>query len=254
MKTSAMRHQAVALERMAGREYFALFMEQGTGKTWCLLADAERLFFAGEIDAMLVIAPAGVHTNWTRREIPTHLGAPHVARAWRSGAGKRAMAGVSEALRPATRRVLRILAINYEAILTKSGYDFCVGFLRAFPRSMVVLDESQRIKNPSAARTKAALRLRAFARFARIATGTPVTNAPLDVFAQMEFLANGLLGTANYRAFVAEYAELLPPSASLIFWTMTASFTIALKPNLSPSFPGMYVSSMCILGMKITTQ
>ena len=42
MKTSAMRHQAVALERMAGREYFALFMEQGTGKTWCLLAEVKK--------------------------------------------------------------------------------------------------------------------------------------------------------------------------------------------------------------------
>jgi SNF2 family DNA or RNA helicase len=44
---------------------------------------------------------------------------------------------------------------------------------------------------------------------ARIATGTPVTNAPVDIFSQMEFLESGLLGTTSYRAFVAEYADLM---------------------------------------------
>lgn len=101
MKTKGMTHQVTALARMAGRTAYALFMEQGTGKTWTLLADAERLYAAGKIDALLVVAPKGVHNNWVKREIPAHVDAHVVARAWRSGGEEGACAhrGAAEAAR-----------------------------------------------------------------------------------------------------------------------------------------------------------
>lgn len=82
MKTQGMQHQLQAVQRMVGRRTYALFMEQGTGKTWTLLADAERLYAKGTIDSLLVIAPNGVHVNWVAREIPTHMEGTIVARAW----------------------------------------------------------------------------------------------------------------------------------------------------------------------------
>lgn len=211
MKTRGMRHQLVALERMAQRKEFALFMEQGTGKTWTLLADVERLYAKGEIEALLVVAPNGVHLNWVNREIPSHMEGNIVARAWRSGAGVRHTRELEDLFKPRPRGEpvpLRVLAINIDALVTKKGYEFCERFLLS-ARAAIVLDESSRIKNPDAARTKALFKLRRLASYARIASGTPITNAPTDVFAQMEFLASGLLGTTSYRAFVAEYAELL---------------------------------------------
>lgn len=208
MLTKAMHHQTIALDRMKGRKHYGLFMEQGTGKTWCLLADAERLYEAGEIQALLVIAPNGVHTNWIRREIPKHLSVSHVARAWRSGAGKRQLEHICEVFDPC--KGLRIFAINIDALITKKGFAIAEDFLTMF-KTMLVVDESSRIKNPAAGRTKAAMELRRYAKYVRIATGTPVTNAPVDVFSQMEFLQSGLLGTSNYRAFFAEYAELMKP-------------------------------------------
>ena len=81
MITKGMAHQIQALQRMAGRSSYALFMEQGTGKTWALLADAERLYAKGQIDCLLVVAPNGVHTNWINREIPAHIQGNIVARA-----------------------------------------------------------------------------------------------------------------------------------------------------------------------------
>jgi SNF2 family DNA or RNA helicase len=213
MKTSGMAHQSMALKRMAGRETFALFMEQGTGKTWTILADAERLYMQGKIDALLVIAPKGVHTNWVNREIPAHFDGPVLARAWKSGAGKRDVAYMKELLRPRDHGEappLRVLSMNIEALLTKGGYSFALSFLLA-TTCMMVIDESSRIKNPAAKRTKEIMRLRQLAKYARIATGTPITNAPVDVFSQMEFLESGLLGTTSYRAFVSEYAELMDP-------------------------------------------
>lgn len=211
MKTKGMAHQLEALRRMQGRAAYALFMEQGTGKTWTLLADAERNYAAGLIDAVLVFAPKGVHTNWVRREIPAHLGVEAITRLWRSGMGKRERAKLDDLLRP--REVgevppLRVLAMNFDALMSKDALAFARSFLRA-TSAMVIVDESGRIKNPSAERTQRLMLLRDLAKLRRIATGTPVTNAPMDVFSQMEFLEEGLLGTTSYRAFVAEYAELM---------------------------------------------
>lgn len=212
MKTSGMKHQLEALKRMKGhKEYYALFMEQGTGKTWTLLANAERLYSQGTIDAVLVIAPNGVHTNWVRREIPEHMDGHIIARYWSSGAGVKQAKWTDEIMQ--VRRdnepvPLRILAMSIDAAVTKSGYAFAEKFLNTF-KTMIILDESSRIKNPDAKRTKAMYKLRSKAVCARIASGTPITNSPVDVFAQMEFLSCGLLGTTSYRSFVAEYAEVL---------------------------------------------
>lgn len=223
-----MRQQVAALDRMAGRRGFALFMEQGTGKTWTLLADAERAFMQGKIDALFVIAPNGVHTNWTRREIPTHLEAPHVALAWRSGMGKKERARIEEGML-GVRRVgevapLRVLAMSYDAVMTKEGLAFAERFMLAH-RVMMVLDESRKISNPRAARSKRIMALRTHAVARRIATGTPVPNSPLNVFNQIEFSSPGALGTTSYRAFTAEYADVLPTTHPMI------QRMIAANPN-----------------------
>lgn len=214
MKTDGMKHQLEALRRMDGVEAYALLMEQGTGKTWTLLADAERNYRAGRIDALLVFAPKGVHTNWVRREIPEHLGVPHIAEAWRASPGKKAMARLERLLKPTPEDEvppLRVLAVNYEAMLSEQGRAFVYKFLRA-TRAMVVCDESQRIKSPDGRTHKEVVRLRRMrlAALRRIATGTPLQNGPLDAFGQFEFLDDGLLGTTSHRAFVAEYADLIP--------------------------------------------
>lgn len=218
MKTQGMRHQLQALRNMDSRETYALFMEQGTGKTWTLLADAERLYAKGTIDTVLVVAPNGVHTNWVKREIPAHMEGNIIARYWRSGAGVRHMNWVNDlfTVREEGMSVpLRILAINIDALVSKKACEFCERFLNS-GKSLIILDESSRIKNPDATRTKALMQLRRFSWGARIASGTPVSNSPVDVFAQMEFLEIGLLGTTSYRAFVAEYADLLPASHPML--------------------------------------
>lgn len=219
MKTAPMDHQREALARMEGREHFALFMDMGTGKTWTFLADLERLYCAGKTEGALVVAPKGVHTNWVRREIPEHLSCPHISVAFRSGAGKRESASFLKVLEP--RRdgevpKLRILAMNIDAITHAKGYDLAAKFLRAVKRPMMIIDESDLIKNPRSARTKAAMKLGRLAAWRRIGTGTPTPNSPLDVFSQMEFLEEGLLGTSSYPAFVAEYAQVLAPDHWLV--------------------------------------
>lgn len=217
MKTKPMQHQKEALRRSEGRTGFAYFMEQGTGKTWTALADAERAYAAGKIDAVFVLAPKGVHTNWIRREIPTHFSVPAIARAWTKTGGQKTKKHLEELFRPRGEGEpvpLRVLSMNFDALNTKDGFDMAQRFLMA-TKPLVIVDESSRIKNPTAARTKKLMELRKFSAMRRILTGTPVTNSPPDVFAQMEFLEPGILGTTSYRAFVAEYSELLDESSAM---------------------------------------
>lgn len=207
MKTKPMAHQEEGLRRLEGRRYYGLFCEQGTGKTWIGLADAERAFGLDKINGLLVVAPKGVHTNWTRREVPAHLSAPYKAAAFRSGSKPAIRA--CRALNTEAGDKLRILSINIDALNFKEGFSVAESFLREH-RAMMIMDESHRIKTPTAGVTKRALRLGRMAVARRIATGTPLTNSPPDLYSQFEFLRPELLGTKSYRAFVARYAELLP--------------------------------------------
>lgn len=60
----------------------------------------------------------------------------------------------------------------------------------------VILDESQNIKNPNANISQDVRRLKS--RRKLILTGTPVENSTLDLWSQMTFINEGLLGSLNY--------------------------------------------------------
>ena len=70
------------------------------------------------------------------------------------------------------------------------------------PLDYVVLDESQAIKNPASKVTKAACLLRAKHRLCM--SGTPLQNNTFDIFAQMNFLNPGMLGSMEF--FRQEFA------------------------------------------------
>lgn len=211
MKLEPRAHQKKAHDLTKGRDAYALFCEQGTGKTYMVLADAERLYEQGEITGLLVVSPKGVHTNWANREIPKLLSVDYLCAVYKPKV-KYFLRAYDEMMMSSR---LRILCINIDAAVTKNGAAVCVDFLKN-NRAMMVVDESQRIKNPAAGRTKAITSLGALAAVRRIATGTAATNSPADVFSQFQFLKRGLLGTNSYRAFVAEYTELLPPTHPLV--------------------------------------
>lgn len=209
-----MKHQLRYLDASEGKRNFAVFAEQGTGKSWMTLADAERLFIGNKIDAMLIWAPKGVHTNWILREIPKHLEVPHVGFAWtgpvKTKKQKDGLARLYQTVERLGRPTLRVFTINFEAMLQPAAREIVDEFLRSF-RVLAVVDESKKIGNPKAKRTEYIIESGRAAEARRILSGKPLTKAPMDLFSQFEFLKPGLLGTKSYRAFVAEYAVLLDP-------------------------------------------
>lgn len=207
MKTEPMSQQIIALEKMDGRRWYALFMEQGTGKTWSLLADAARYWERGKIDGLFVLAPNGVQLNWVLREIPEHLAIPYRAHAWTSGARKSISAQRHAILGPHGHGPeLRIMTMNYEALNGAGAREFALQFLQS-GAIMFDLDESQKIKTPTSGVTKHVMGLKPHSVARRIATGTPM-DKPQDIYQQFDFMESGLLGTSSYRAFVAEFAVL----------------------------------------------
>ena len=71
-KTKPFDHQRKAFYMSRDKKAFALLMEQGTGKTKVIIDNAAYLYGKGEITALVVIAPNGVHRNWIR-EVNTHM-------------------------------------------------------------------------------------------------------------------------------------------------------------------------------------
>lgn len=80
-----------------------------------------------------------------------------------------------------------------------------IDFLKDFHFNYVILDESQAIKNPNSKRYKAVRLLQCENRLAL--TGTPIENNTFDLYAQMNFLNPGLLGSMSH--FRKEFSEAI---------------------------------------------
>lgn len=212
MKTKPMAHQTEGLKRLLANPNYALGAEQGTGKTWMMLAEAEVLFEAGKATGALIVAPSGVHRNWIIREATAHLSCAWVGFSWSPNKTKKRERELGAFIRSPEGKLLKLFAINYEALLGEHGAAAVRAFMAARGR-IVYVDESHRIKNQSSATYKRLVALTTAAARRRIASGTLTGDNPLDVFAQYNYLRRGLLGTNSYRAFVAEHAVLIHPNS-----------------------------------------
>ena len=85
---------------------------------------------------------------------------------------------------------------NYDLVFTTYGILVRdIQILREFRFNYAVLDESQAIKNPASHRYKAACLINAQNKIAL--TGTPIENSTFDLFAQMNFVNRGFLGSVQ---------------------------------------------------------
>ena len=201
-------HQLKALEKSWNKEYYALFMDMGTGKSKVLIDNIAMLYDKGEIDSALIIAPKGVYRNWERKELPTHL--PDHVKAnivtWSPEKTKKKQEELNT-LNKITDD-LQIFLMNVEALSTKRGVEVADKFLLCH-RAMLAVDESTTIKSRTANRTKNIIKLGKNAPYRRILTGSPVTKSPLDLYTQCDFLENNVLGHTSFWTFQNRYAKMV---------------------------------------------
>ena len=206
-KTKPYAHQLRALEMSWDKKCFAYFMEMGTGKSKVLIDNTAILYDNGKINGVLIVAPKGVYKNWYSSEIPTHL-PDHIEKnmvLWQANITKQQQKYLDTLFKTGTD--LHILIMNVESLSTKKGVDFAARFLNSH-RTMMAIDESTTIKNPTAKRTKNIVALGKYAQYKRILTGSPVTKSPLDLYTQCEFLDPWLLDHQSFYSFRTRYAVM----------------------------------------------
>lgn len=176
---------------------FGELFEMGCGKTLTTIAVAGALYNLGKIDRVLVVAPTSVCSVWPH-DLNQFATFPWEARVL-LGDKKKRLKALNE-LENWPFKALRIAVINYESTHREGIFEA----LAAYKPDLIVCDESQRIKNPSAAQSKALHKLGDAAPFRMILSGTPVQNNAVDLYSQYRFLDPAVYGT-NFYAFKNRY-------------------------------------------------
>jgi len=201
---SPFAHQIIGVQAIVNNTFFLLADEMGAGKTKQAIDAAQVLFLQGKINKVLTIAPAAVRGVWfhpERGELHKHL--------WTD-----LPVTVTEFHRQMDRWVhckaassmpfLDWTVTNYEYV--RSG-DYLEEILEwVGPKTLLILDESSKIKNAQAKQTKACMKIRAKCGRVLLLNGTPIANSPGDMYSQGRIMHMGILECRNYFEFRARYA------------------------------------------------
>jgi hypothetical protein len=211
-RTAPYAHQAKALDRLLTRNVYAILAEMGTGKSkmicdeWGIRASDVN----SKIKNLLIIAPNGSYRNWWDPEYGEFV--KHMPRLflsqvnimpWRSNGGvkwKREFDAFMKDTRP------RAFVVNIEAMSTVARCIEAVKQFLANGDAIFVIDESTRIRSPSAKRTRNIMKCAPLAPVRRILTGLVAPNSPLDIWSQFNFLSWRILGHESYYTFRNRYA------------------------------------------------
>lgn len=208
-------HQQATLEKMRGKEAFALLLAMRCGKSKVLLDDYGRLELEGKAQNLCVIAPGGVIRTWITA-CADHLSADLKSRArvalWESGANATKTKALAAFM--ANAQSPRIFLVNVEALSSvPKARETTLAFLQA-GTCVLAIDEATVGKNPSSARTKFMnQKLAPHAEYRRILSGLLTPKSPLDVYAPFEFLSWRILGHRSYFSFRARHAVMVQMTA-----------------------------------------
>jgi len=189
-------HQTPIAIKMREKGSFALFMEQGTGKTCVALNRIGELSFDSGITGCLIVSKKGVHTQWVKEQIPMHFSLDNRAVAWPKVINDNV-----------PRNKFEFFAINIDGVRGKNGFKACQEFIsRHKGRVVMVVDESQTIMNTRSARWKACNKLGHTCLYRFILTGTPIASILEQEWAQLKFMDEDIVGIRYVTSFRAEYS------------------------------------------------
>ena len=200
--------QLEAWELSKDKPNFALFMEQGTGKTKVTLDTANYLYSEGKIDILIVVAwPNGVHRNWVDIEVTKDLNCPYLATFWQSSLSKQKQDDIKKVY--TYKDGLRVMTYNIEAMRTEKGIKNIKRFLDS-GKVLLVVDQSACIKSSKAQQTKNMLKLSKHPNvlYKRILDGDPCAEGLWEYYTQFKFLDPDIIGLRSFTAFKHEYCIL----------------------------------------------
>lgn len=196
-KTQPMPHQRKALDFLWARNATALFMGMRTGKSKTTIDWLCALAQEGKCDRAIIICPLSIRKNWIREfeihapvEVPVLLLDPNKPKQF------------DEFMQSG----FRVLLVGVESLAAGRAMSYCERFALSGLHVAAIVDESSKIKNHKAARTKNVITLGRMTEYRSILTGTPIANSPLDLYAQYEFLDPDIIGYGDFYSFRARYA------------------------------------------------
>ena len=190
LSKTAFAFQQDAVNLIKDKAYFAIFHEQGLGKTKIAIDLTFNWLQENKVDSVLIVCKKSLINNWVN-ELDFHGNLPPVV-----------LSNDKEDNLYKFNSPGFIYLCNYELI--RSSLDNFEAFFKN-RRMGIILDESTIIKNPKAKISQALHRLAALSPKRIIMTGTPVANRPYDYWSQIFFLDFGeRLGT-NFDNFKEDY-------------------------------------------------
>lgn len=176
---------------------FAFLFEMGCGKTLTAIATMGALYQMHKVDRVLVVAPSSVCSVWPH-DLQQFAAFPYHCETLLGEKKKRLEA--LDALEVWPFAQLKIAVINYES----THRDGIFEALQEYDPDLIICDESQRIKNHTAAQSKALHKLGDKAQYKLALSGTPVQNNAVDLYSQYRFLDPAVFGS-NFYAFPAAH-------------------------------------------------
>lgn len=186
----AFSFQREAIDAVKDLEYGAVFHEQGLGKTKIAIDIILYWLSSNIVDSVIVVTKKGLVPNWVKEfGIHTHF-KPKVLSNNRSDNFY------------SFNSARRVYIAHYEVFNAEQKR------LQLFLKTRkvaVILDESQKIKNPNAKLTQSAFALAPLFKKRIIMTGTPIANRPFDIWSQIYFLDQGTSLGNNSEDFKARF-------------------------------------------------
>ena len=177
--TSLMEHQKKAVNKLQKIKVNALFMEQGTGKTRTTLELINIRLSKKRINHVIWLCPCSVKEN-LRRDIIKHTG---------------------------SEQGDLITICGIETLSTSVKWNSYLLELCDKYNCYLIVDESSKVKNHLAKRTKNILRLAEKCTYKSVLNGTPITRNEADLYSQMYILDWRILGYKSYWSFSANHLE-----------------------------------------------
>lgn len=214
-------HQLEAIERASKLPGFAFFFEMGAGKTATCINTIRKVWNEKKRQPrVLIFCPPIVVDQWKDEWLKnSNLKPSDIIMLKDSGHRRKEKLirnGFIDEKNLAGEKVPKVFITNYESL----GMDAVFEAMLAYDAEVIVFDESHRLKNVAAVRSKKADKLvhqhakpvangKAYSigrrPYVYLLTGTPTPNSLIDIFQQFKVLDGGATFGSNFYAFKNTY-------------------------------------------------
>lgn len=218
-------HQVLAVKKLLSTGWGgALLMEPRTGKTKIVIDYASILFTAGKINRVLIFGPVSSIGVW-EEQLQDNCPVPYTLTIWDRKARrgrKRNGVRIAGELPTHDSKVLQFVIMNYDGLSTpgrvirkdeetgeirrsrtRGGRYDVSRKIRQWQPQLIVLDESHRIKSPTAKKSRQIHKLQDIPDYRVLMTGTVVTKKKrlFDIYSQWLFLNPDRFGDMTFSEF-----------------------------------------------------